>query len=209
LGAGKTLFSFAPKDFGGGSVLGGAKFFIMPPGAGNEKHYRSRCAGCYACASSCPVGVIKAAAGIAPALDYASASCQFDCVECSLVCPTGAIKRLSVEQKHKTRIALSSLDFERCVVNTKGESCGACAEVCPTHSLRMIPYEESGIPWLTKPVFEEAYCVGCGACLVACPARPNAFAVLPVAEQIQTPGIRPAGEDEEIFVYEPADDFPF
>jgi polyferredoxin len=197
----KALFSMTDAE--------SAARFILPPGAKEQKSYGAHCVGCYACAAVCPVGVIKASKALVPVLEYSRSSCQYDCVECGLVCPTGAIAQLSIEQKHTTRIALSSLDFELCVVNTKHESCGACAEVCPTHALRMIPYEEPGIPWLTKPVFEEAYCVGCGACLVACPARPNAFTILPVREQTATPGIRPSDQTEETFVYDPSADFPF
>jgi formate hydrogenlyase subunit 6/NADH:ubiquinone oxidoreductase subunit I len=142
-------------------------------------------------------------------MDYTSAACQFNCVECGRVCPTGAITRLKVDEKHRTRVALSTLYFERCVVNTKHESCGACAEVCPTGALTMVGYSEPGIPFLTRPVYDERYCIGCGACLAACPAEPRAFTLAAVSEQSLTVGSRPLEEAGDELRVENTDDFPF
>jgi ferredoxin len=199
------LFSFSP----GAAETAAVRFPILPPGALNERRYRAFCVGCQACAAACPVGIIRPLYSPRPVLDYAKAGCQYNCVECGKVCPTGAIRRLDVEEKHRTRVALSSLSFERCVVNTKRESCGACAEVCPTGALTMTAYGESGVPWLTKPVFDEQYCIGCGACFAACPAEPRALRIDAVPEQTLTAGVRPAGESDEGFLIENRDDFPF
>ena len=192
--------------------LSGGPGVILPPGAGNSGHYTARCIGCQACTAVCPVGVIKPKHSPQPVLDFSEAACQFNCVECGKVCPTGAIRRLDVAEKQRTRIALSSLNFDYCVVKTKGESCGACAEVCPTHALSMEAYPDPGIPFLTRPVFDPRYCVGCGACLAACPAIPKALAISPVAEQTLTPGIRPVEDREdagEDFLYQAGEEFPF
>ena len=184
---------------------------LLPPGAGNLNRYRTRCIGCQACAAVCPVGIIKLSGFSRPVLDYTEAACQYNCAACGQVCPTKAIRRLDMEEKHRTRIALSALTFDYCVVKTKQESCGACAEVCPTRALRMEAYPEAGVPYLTRPVFDERYCVGCGACLVVCPAQPKAFAVSAVSEQTLTPGIRPTDTEEDggAFLYQSGDDFPF
>ncbi|MDR3192105.1 MAG: 4Fe-4S binding protein [Treponema sp.] len=203
-GPGLRLFSSS-----GATDTAGSRFPILPPGALNERRYRAFCVGCQACASACPVGIIRTPYSPRPVLDYAKAGCQYNCVECGKVCPTGAIRRLDVEEKHRTRVALSSLSFERCVVNTKRESCGACAEVCPTGAITMISYGESGVPWLTRPVFDERYCIGCGACFVACPAEPRALSVEAVPEQTLTAGVRPADENDEGFLIENTDGFPF
>jgi ferredoxin len=182
---------------------------ILPPGALNGGRYRAHCIGCQACAAACPVGIIGTRDSPRPALDYTSAGCQYNCVECGKVCPTGAIRPLGLEEKRRTRIALSTLYFERCVVNTRRESCGACAEVCPTGAITMISYGESGIPWLTRPLFDEPYCIGCGACFAACPAEPRAFSIDAAAEQSLTAGVRPSEEGGEGFQLEAMEDFPF
>ncbi|GHU04277.1 ferredoxin [Spirochaetia bacterium] len=189
---------------------------ILPPGAKSVRHFVSRCIGCQACVSSCPVKVIKIKNTPYPAMDYASLdlanareACQYNCVECGQVCPTGAITRLSVDEKHRTRIALSTLYFERCIVNTKHESCGACAEVCPTGALTMTAFSEPGIPFLTRPIYDERYCIGCGACFATCPALPKAFTLAAVPEQSRTVGSRPLEETGDELNVETTDDFPF
>jgi ferredoxin len=182
---------------------------ILPPGALNGKRYRARCIGCQACVAACPAGIIAPRDSSRPSLNYEAAGCQYNCVECGKVCPTGAIRRLDPEEKHRTRIALSSLNFERCVVNTKRESCGACAEVCPTGAITMTAYGESGVPWLTRPIFGEPYCIGCGLCYAACPAEPRALDIRAAAEQTLTAGARPPEESDEGFVIESFEDFPF
>jgi ferredoxin len=198
---GPSLRLFAAPDRG--------KLPILPPGALNGERYRAHCIGCQACAAACPVGILRTQDSPRPDLDYTGAGCQYNCVECGRVCPTGAIRPLGLEEKHRTRIALSTLYFERCVVNTRRESCGACAEVCPTGAVTMIPYGESGIPWLTRPVFDEQYCIGCGACFAACPAEPRAFSVDAAAEQSLTAGVRPPEEGAGGFQLESLEDFPF
>jgi ferredoxin len=182
---------------------------ILPPGGGNTERYLSLCVGCQACVAACPVRIVKAQNSPHPELDYSGDFCQYNCTECGRVCPTGAIRHLDVEEKRRTRVALSSLTFEKCVVATKGQACGACAEVCPTRSLRMATYVESAIPGLTKPVFDEIYCIGCGACLAVCPAVPVAFSVDAVSYQTMTPGIRPTDDSEDVPPLPGLDEFPF
>ena len=215
LGPSLKLFSRPSKaavDIALAHLPEGETLPILPPGAKNLIHYTSRCIGCHACVASCPVGIITAKDDLHPRLDYngaAAAFCQFNCVECGRVCPTGAITRLGADEKHRTRVALSTLYFERCVVKTKHESCGACAEVCPTGALTMVAYSEPGIAFLTRPVYDERYCIGCGACLAACPAEPRAFTLAAVPEQSLTVGSRPLEEAGDELQVESTGDFPF
>jgi ferredoxin len=73
----------------------------------------------------------------------------------------------------------------------------------------MTAYDEPGIPYLTRPVFDERYCIGCGACYAACPAEPRAFVIEGVREQTLTIGSRPAEESGDELRVETTDDFPF
>ncbi|MDR1019765.1 MAG: 4Fe-4S dicluster domain-containing protein [Synergistaceae bacterium] len=212
--AGPSLSLFASRggtlgvqrEGNGGEGSGG---HILPPGGGDIERYLSLCVGCQACVAACPVRIVKAKNSPHPELDYSGDFCQYNCTECGRVCPTRAIRRLSVEEKRRTRVALSSLTFEKCVVVTKDQACGACAEVCPTRSLRMVPYTELSVSGLTKPVFDEAYCIGCGACLAVCPAVPVAFSVDAVSQQTLTPGIRPTDGSEDVPPLPGLDEFPF
>jgi ferredoxin len=184
---------------------------ILPPGAETALDFFSRCIGCQACVSACPVGVIKPEESLQPQVVYGRDYCQYSCVECGRVCPTGALRFLDLEEKRRTRVALSKLTLDLCVVITKHQSCGACAEVCPTRALHMEQREDMK-PGLTIPVFDEEYCIGCGACLCVCPADPKAFEILPVERQSLTSGIRPTTEDEADESARPMsedDDFPF
>jgi formate hydrogenlyase subunit 6/NADH:ubiquinone oxidoreductase subunit I len=188
---------------------------VLPPGAGDVGSFFARCVGCQACAAACPAGIVRADDSPHPRLDYIRGYCQYNCTECSHVCPTHALRPLG-GNKQRTRIGLSELTRSRCVVVTRGQSCGACAEVCPTHALRMEPLgaeAAGGGTLLTVPVFDSVYCIGCGGCFHVCPAEPRAFVVAGVTPQVLTPGVR-AAEKEEDFLPSPppvgADgEFPF
>jgi ferredoxin len=73
----------------------------------------------------------------------------------------------------------------------------------------MVLYSEPGIPFLTRPIYDEKYCIGCGACLAACPAEPRAFTLAAVPEQILTVGSRPPEETGDELRVDITDDFPF
>ena len=167
---------------------------VLPPGAQNARHFAGHCIGCLACASACSVGIIRADEHYFPYLDYTYGYCQYNCVECGNVCPAGAIHSLPREEKQRTRIALSEFTRPNCVIITRGQSCGACAEVCPTRALRMVPLGDDSP--LTVPKFDAEYCIGCGGCLNVCPAEPKAFVVRGVSPQLTTPGMRPTLPEE-------------
>jgi ferredoxin len=179
---------------------------VLPPGAGDIGAFFARCVGCQACAAACPAGSVRFDESVHPRLADARGYCQYNCTECSHVCPTHALRSLGAD-KRRTRIGLSELTLSRCVVVTRGQSCGACAEVCPTHALRMEPLAGTG---LTAPVFDAAYCIGCGGCFSVCPAEPRAFVVAGVTPQVLTPGVRAADPKESVPpVLGAGEDFPF
>jgi ferredoxin len=146
-----------------------------PPGSLSIWNFTSACTACHLCISACPTKVLQPAfieyglSGILmPKMNYAVSYCNFDCIACTLVCPTEAIRSLTVEKKHTTQIGVSKFIKNICVVVEKKTACGACSEHCPTKAVEMVPY----LGALTIPAIDEKLCVGCGACEHACPTRP-------------------------------------
>jgi ferredoxin len=149
---------------------------ISPPGALSTEHLLHHCSSCHLCISKCPTNVLKPAfmeygiGGIMqPVMFFEKGFCNFDCTICSDVCPNHALKPLTKEEKHKTQMGRVVFIEAICIVPTKHQSCGACAEHCPTQAVTMIPYKDG----LTIPTINTDICVGCGACEFICPVRPD------------------------------------
>ena len=175
---------------GAGLVLGGAAALtlrrsvrrapdpmpVMPPGAGSFEHFHSRCTGCGLCMAACPGKTLTPAgleygwSGIGqPYLSFRIGKCEFDCTQCSNICPNGALTPLTVAAKQRRRVGMVEYLKNRCIVVTDGNDCGACAEHCPTGALQMVAYR--GV--LTIPSVIPELCIGCGSCEYICPALPE------------------------------------
>ena len=99
-----------------------------------------------------------------PELDYLKSFCDYECNKCSLVCPTGAIRQISVEEKKLTQLGKADLNKSECIVYKFDRDCGACAEHCPTKAVYMVPYKN-----IYAPVTNADVCIGCGSCQNVCP----------------------------------------
>ena len=166
-----------------GKMLAGAKKLILPPGAGNAERFAQRCTSCQLCTANCLGKVIvPARGGVGPVrLVYsAGASCRYDCSRCSAVCPTGAIRKLTLEEKRHTRIGVVEYSAKNCLVCLRHTPCGKCAAACPTGAIKL-----KGDPGVPKA--DARLCIGCGACEAACPAVPKAMTVHPVERQTRIP----------------------
>ena len=149
---------------------------IMPPGAGTIEHFNTHCTGCQLCVTKCPMDVLKPATlqyGISgimqPHLEFSTeVFCTYDCIICSTVCPTEALKHLSLKDKKLTQIGVAKFRKDLCIVYTEDKDCGACSEHCPTQAVHMIPYKNG----LTIPEVTDDLCIGCGGCESICPAKP-------------------------------------
>lgn len=148
---------------------------LTPPGSVSLEHFQEHCTSCHLCVSKCPSHVLKPAfmeygleGMMQPTVDFEKGFCNFDCTMCGDVCPTTAIKPLTVQQKHITQIGYVVFILENCIVHTDNTSCGACSEHCPTQAIAMVPYKDG----LTIPQVDREICVGCGGCEYVCPARP-------------------------------------
>ena len=147
---------------------------ITPPGASGLRSFTERCTGCQLCVSACPNQVLSNAdegtGVLQPSLSFERGFCRVNCVTCSTVCPTGAIRPISAAEKSATQIGRAVVDWERCIVNTDKVQCTACSKACPTNAACLVGRKD-GPKWLAV---DPERCTGCGACEYVCPVRPLA-----------------------------------
>lgn len=132
---------------------------ICPPGAKSPEEFAAKCTSCGLCAVQCKGRVIEKPNSEYETihLNYKNGNCQFDCKNCSDVCPTGALQKMTLEEKQKCRIAMASFSLEDCM------KCGSCAKACPKGA---ISQEQGGLP-----KFDASKCIGCGLCQNICPMK--------------------------------------
>ncbi|MDD2438394.1 MAG: 4Fe-4S binding protein [Massilibacteroides sp.] len=148
---------------------------VTPPGSLSLERFKDKCTACHLCVVQCPSHVLRPAGLeygfdflLRPHLAYIDSYCNYECTVCSDVCPTGAIRPLTKEEKITTQVGVAKFMIERCIVHTEKTDCGACSEHCPTQAVHMVPYEGT----LTIPAVTEELCIGCGGCESICPVRP-------------------------------------
>jgi ferredoxin len=149
---------------------------ITPPGSNSLAHFKKHCTACHLCVTHCPQQVLMPAGfnfGINYAFKphmvfYEKGFCNYECTICTEVCPTGAIRKLTKDEKKVTKIGIAELIDELCIVISENTSCGACSEHCPTQAVTMEPYYNG----LTLPRIYEELCIGCGGCESICPVAP-------------------------------------
>lgn len=151
---------------------------LVPAGSLSLKNFTDHCVACQLCVTSCPNHVLRPSTDLAtlmqPEMSYERGYCRPECNTCSQVCPAGAIKPISIEEKSSVQIGHAVVNLDACVVNKDNVSCGNCARHCPAGAIRMVkrnPDEENS---LRIPTVNEERCIGCGACENLCPARPLA-----------------------------------
>jgi ferredoxin len=149
---------------------------ISPPGSISLEHFNDNCTACHLCVSACPTQVIQPSfleyglLGIMqPLMNYKIGFCNYDCVICGDVCPTGAITNQLLDNKKLIQLGVAKFVKENCIVYSQGTDCGACAEHCPTKAVKMVLDIEVN---KKAPVINEEICIGCGACEYACPTKP-------------------------------------
>lgn len=153
-------------------------FKITPPGSISAAHFSEKCTACQLCVSACPSHVLKPSASLAdfmqPEMSYERGYCATDCVECSKVCPAGAILPITTAEKSSLQIGRAAWHKERCIVNTDDVQCDNCFRQCPTGAITMVAKDPKNPKSRKVPTVDEARCIGCGACENLCPARPVA-----------------------------------
>jgi polyferredoxin len=155
---------------------------IRPPGALPEAEFLQRCVKCGECMKVCLTNGLQPTlfeAGLegiwSPILVSRIGYCQYYCTLCTQVCPSGAIRRLPVEEKVKIKIGLGFIDKSRCLPYAHGIPCIVCEEHCPTPK-KAIWFEEAVVigrdgkkRHIQQPRVDIDLCIGCGICEYKCP----------------------------------------
>jgi polyferredoxin/ferredoxin len=155
---------------------------IRPPGSLEEGQFLRRCVKCGECMKVCitnglqPTLLEAGLEGIwSPILVPNIGYCEYRCTLCGQVCPTGAIERLSLEEKVKVKIGLAMIDKGRCLPYAHATPCIVCEEVCPTPK-KAIWFEEATVRdregkerKLKQPRVDLELCIGCAICETKCP----------------------------------------
>ena len=147
------------------------KMPITPPGSISAQNMQHHCTACQLCVSACPNHVLRPSKSLMtfmqPEMSFERGYCRPECTRCSQVCPTGAIRPITPEQKTEVHAGYAVWLKENCIPLTDKVSCGNCARHCPTGAIQMVDYEGAKVPSI-----DTAKCIGCGACENLCPARP-------------------------------------
>jgi len=193
------LLGFAFFGFGrsgGATERNYNKKSIRPPGSVEEKEFLERCIKCDQCIRACPTNVLQPAifeAGLeglwTPVLNMKLGYCELNCTMCSQVCPTGAIQRISIEEKTgvgqyaqqgPVRLGTAFYDHGRCLPWSMETPCVVCEEVCPVspkaiYSREVTITRRDGTEMtLRRPFVDPSLCIGCGICEHECPVTDEA-----------------------------------
>ena len=149
---------------------------LTPPGSLSARNMAAHCTGCQLCVAVCPTQVLRPSADLTtfmqPEMSYEKGYCRPECNKCSQVCPAGAIKPISVEEKSSIQIGHAEWNRKNCIVLTDDVDCGNCARHCPTGAITMILSDYRDLKSRKIPSVNKHLCIGCGACENLCPSRP-------------------------------------
>ncbi|MFO1475699.1 MAG: 4Fe-4S binding protein [Verrucomicrobiota bacterium] len=133
---------------------------VRPPGALPERAFLDRCIKCGQCMRACPTNVIQPAlaeAGLegfwTPVLNFriGSSGCQMLCIACGQVCPTAALRPLTLDEKlgrgefasaGPIRMGTAFVDRGRCLPWAMDVPCIVCQENCPVSPKAIFVREE-------------------------------------------------------------------
>jgi ferredoxin len=166
---------------------------IRPPGSVAEDEFLRRCIKCDQCIRVCPTNVLQPAmfeAGLeglwTPIMISKMGWCELNCTLCSQVCPTGAIREISIaeklgvgpfESKGPIKTGTAFYNQGRCLPWAMDTPCVVCEEVCPVSPKAIFARihkdtDRNGKPYeLKRPYIDPDKCIGCGICEHECPVK--------------------------------------
>ncbi len=160
---------------------------IRPPGAMDEIDFLATCVRCGECLKVCinnalqPLFLDRGLEGMfTPSLVPRLGYCEFNCTLCSQVCPTGALAKLDLKQKHGFKVGTAFFDTDKCLVYAEKKACMVCEEHCPTYdkaikfqTVEVLDFTGSRVT-LKQPHVDGTLCIGCGICEHICPVEGTA-----------------------------------
>ncbi len=158
---------------------------VRPPGALPEEEFLRTCIRCGECMKSCVTNTLQPSlwqSGLSglwtPRMDLRFAACEQNCNACGKVCPTQAIRSVSLEEKTHAKVGTAILLKERCLVWSQDKLCLICDEICPYNAIVF-----RTIDGYRRPVVIASKCNGCGFCETRCPVGgTSAIVVVPDGE---------------------------
>jgi MauM/NapG family ferredoxin protein len=158
---------------------------MRPPGAIPESEFLRTCIRCGECMKSCLTNTLQPSlwesgfSGLwTPKMEPRLAPCDQNCNVCGKVCPTQAIRSLSLEEKTHAKVGTAVLRKEMCLVWAENKLCLICDEICPYNAIVFRPVEG-----YRRPVVVASKCNGCGFCEQRCPVKgDSAIVVIPNGE---------------------------
>ena len=150
---------------------------IRPPGALPEEEFVAACTGCGQCLKVCPNNALQSTlleAGLAglytPRLVPRIGYCEEMCTFCGQVCPTEAIRPITLNEKRLIQIGVAHIDKTRCIAWDTDKICLVCNEQC---SYQAIVGDDK-----KRPIIKEEKCTGCGICENKCPVDGEAAIIV-------------------------------
>jgi len=146
---------------------------IRPPGSQPEKTFLTKCVRCGECMKVCLTNTLQPClweSGLdglwSPRILPRLAGCDQTCNLCGQVCPTSAIRDLSLEEKRNAKLGTATIDRERCLVWAEDKLCLICDEQCPYNAI-IFKWQDG----FRRPFVVANKCNGCGFCEEKCPVR--------------------------------------
>jgi formate hydrogenlyase subunit 6/NADH:ubiquinone oxidoreductase subunit I len=116
----------------------------------------------------------------APHMSLRHAACEQTCNVCGHVCPTEAIRPLSLKEKQHAKVGTAYIDRNRCLPWSQDHRCLICDEQCPYNA---IVFKTDAEHRVKLPVVNAKKCNGCGQCEDKCPVLgESAIIVVPQGE---------------------------
>lgn len=157
---------------------------IRPPGA-TLTDFESLCVRCGECVRVCPTQGLQPSlleGGwqniMTPHLVARLGYCVYNCTACIQSCPSGAIPKITLDEKHAAPMGLASINRDRCLPWAFNTSCVVCEEMCPMPDKAVVLVQgkgqgqglgQTGNAELLKPHVIREKCIGCGVCEFHCP----------------------------------------